>query len=93
MEKKYEVCELVDKYLRDNLVFAEVYPYYADIPVIEVEIHWGDWKHEHARAKWLLEEVGIHFINSIVTEDNGSDAYSAIHRFYIGESKLGEVAA
>jgi len=91
-EKKLEISEKAEKYLRDNKLWASVEPYWDDLPVIEVEINWGDWKHDHARAKWLLEEVGIHFINTKVTEEDGSDCYSAIHRFYVGESRLGEAA-
>ena len=89
IEKKWEICEKVSKHLEDNKVLAEVYPWFdSDIPVIEVEIHWGDWKHEHMRTKWLLEEMGIPFINTVVTEEDGSDTYSARHRFYVGEEEL-----
>ena len=90
-EKKLEISEKVEKYLRDNKLWASVEPCWDDLPVIEVDINWGDWKHEHLRAKWLLEEVGIHFINTKVTEENGSDCYSARHRFYVTEDSLGGV--
>ena len=88
LEKIYEVCEKVDKKLRDGYVYADVHPYSADMPVFEVEIHWGDWKHDHARAKWLIsqmDDIGeVSYINSVVTEENGSDCYSAVHRYYVG---------
>ena len=91
-QKKLEISEKIDKYLRDNRLYADVQPYWDDLPVIEVDIHWGDWKHEHLRTKWLLEEIGVSFINTIVTEENGSDCYSAIHRFYVTEDVMEKVA-
>ena len=92
-QKKQEVSASVERYLRDNRLYADVQPYWDDLPVIEVEIHWGDWKHDHLRAKWLLKEIGIDFINTVVTEENGSDCYSAVHRFYVSEDAMKGVAA
>lgn len=58
---------------------------YVVADYIEVEINWGDWKHEHLRCKWLTEQLlemrGIGFdFDTFVTEEDGSDCYSAIHR-------------
>ena len=92
LEEKYAVSEKIEKHLRDNGVFAEVTPYWDDLPVIEVSIHWGDWKHDHLRAKWLLEGTGVHFINTLVTEEDGSDTYSAVHRFYVPDVEQVKVA-
>ena len=87
IEKIYGLCEKIQKTLRDGLVHADVYPYSASLPVIDVEINWGDWKHDHARAKWLIGEMGedVHYLNSVVTEEDGSDCYSAVHRFYVSD--------
>jgi len=49
--------------------------------VYDIEIHWGDWKHEHLYLKFLLEELGYIQTQERVTEEDGSDCYSAIHRF------------
>jgi len=46
-----------------------------------VEIHWGDWKHEHKRCDWILGGMGYNLVSVDVTEDNGSDCYSAL-RYY-----------
>ena len=87
MENKevYEVCKKVTKYLAENKLWCDVYPYGSDLPVVEVAINWGDWKHEHLRCKWLMEQIGAHVIKTEVTEENGSDCYSAIHYFYVRE--------
>lgn len=90
MTKKemYEIAEKAEKLLRDDDIFVDVYPFYLDIPVISVEIRWGDWKHSHLRAKYLLEKQGYTLIQTIVTEEDGSDCYSAIHHFLVkGENE------
>jgi len=77
-------CEQIEKLLRDNDIFADC-TQYSDLPVLIVSIRWGDWKHEHARARWLIEQnvEGVTYLNTRVTEDNGSDCYSAEHRYFL----------
>ena len=72
---------MVHDFLNDNGVWAEVYPYRHDMPVLVVDIHWGDWKHEHLWAKNLMEFLGYKEIGNKVTEEDGSDCYSAEHYF------------
>lgn len=48
---------------------------------ILVCISWGDWKHEHLACKHMMKRLGYHQIQEVVTEDNGSDCYSAEHLF------------
>ena len=69
----------VTKMLEENGVYADVYTWGG---FIAVEINWGDWKHEHWRAKWLMEEAGYTQIKEVETEENGTDCYSAIHYFF-----------
>lgn len=76
MDKCKEIYEL----LKAERIYADVY-FEIGEEVVAVEIHWGDWKHEHARTRWLLTEAGYTHITSRVTEENGSDTYSAIHYF------------
>lgn len=57
--------------------------------VFETEVNWGDWKHEHGRLDYLVEkfckENGLVFAlkGQEVTEEDGGDAYSAIHWYLI----------
>jgi hypothetical protein len=44
-----------------------------------VHIAWGDWKHSHAWCDVLMKYLGYELVNEIVTEENGSDAYSSEH--------------
>lgn len=80
------------KLLNDNNLWAEV----GIDPIshtIEIEISWGDWKHEHLRTDFLvgtyLNSKGIPFMKSEKeTENDGSDTYSSIHYYkllYVGQ--------
>lgn len=80
----YKAVEKISKVLDDNNIWANVWQY-MDLPVVHVEILYGDWKHDHARADWLLRDMGCTLIGTEVTEDDGSDCYSAIHYFHVGE--------
>lgn len=60
---------------------------YADISInpkteeVEISISWGDWKHSHARLRNLMLQLGYVRTDSVTTESDGSDCYSAIHKF------------
>lgn len=57
--------------------------------LITWEINWGDWKHEHLRSKILFQEFCAHnnlpgeYVGEEVTEEDGSDTYSATHTAFI----------
>ena len=78
-----KICEKVYKYLSHKDVSADVYPYGNGLPVITVEIHWGDWKHDHAYCRSLMEDLGASYLNTTVIEEDGSDCYSACHYFIV----------
>lgn len=47
-----------------------------------VSISWGDWKHDHIWCDNLITSIlGLKLDNAVVTEEDGSDCYSAM-RFY-----------
>ena len=48
---------------------------------ILVCISWGDWKHEHLACEHMMKRLGYHQVQEVITEDNGSDCYSAEHLF------------
>lgn len=56
-----------------------------DIPVVEIQINFGDWKHGHLFCDYWMEETFKKYhmtkLNEIVTEEDGSDCYSARHRY------------
>ena len=78
-------CEMIQRVAFENSVgISEVY---EDLDkghtVISVEIRWGDWKHDHLRFDYLMQNV-LHAkrCESVVVEEDGSDCYSAIHIYY-----------
>lgn len=81
MTREFDGCSRLNKCFEENGIFAEVYQY-GELPVVCAEITWGDWKHDHLRADWLAEENGFAKMKVEVTEEDGSDTYSATH-YYI----------
>ena len=82
----------IDKLIQDSNIWAEV-GIDPSSNTIEIEINWGDWKHDHLRCDWLIDDyINEHSLRCIksetITEENGSDTYSSIHYFKI----LGEVS-
>lgn len=74
-----ENCMSISRVLEENGICASVDSCGGFF--VTVEILWGDWKHDHARAKWLVSEQGYMHISEKVTAEDGSDCYSAIHTF------------
>ena len=68
----------VQKYLDDHNLWGDVSVHDG---VVSVEIHWGDWKHDHWYCQDLMSDLGYTLINKVVTEEDGSDAFSAIHTY------------
>lgn len=68
------------KYLNENDL------YYTDLYETEntfiIFIHWGDWKHEHLYLHHLMNKLGLVHKNCVITDENGSDCYSAEYQYY-----------
>ena len=90
MENKYQskindIINMVDNELKDNVyAIYEVYQH-STLPVIAVDISWGDWKHDHLRCDYIIKEKfnNLGFLSEMVTENDGSDCYSSIHYYYV----------
>ena len=55
---------------------------------IQVFVDWGDWKHDHLRIVHLINDAfSPDEIREEVTEEDGSDCYSAVHIFTFYKSK------
>ena len=52
-----------------------------DTKLICIGVSWGDWKHDHLWLDALMEHLGYDCFGVIVTEENGSDCYSANHTY------------
>lgn len=75
-----ELCE----YLRNNdadfeyIQEGEV----GGVPLLTITVEWGDWKHSHGRLDYLMKDKGYEVLGVNVTEEDGSDCYSAEHIYY-----------
>ena len=49
--------------------------------VVSVYVEWGDWKHDHIYLDNIMKQNGFNRICEEVTEEDGSDTYSATHIF------------
>lgn len=68
----------IENYLVDNGVYGDIW---EDGKNVNVEIYWGDWKHDHLRCVYLMNAIGYEQLSCIETETDGGDCYSAIHVF------------
>lgn len=70
-----------------NRIFKEnelCYEYSTRIDgTIEVNVEWGDWKHDHSYLDYIMKNNGYSLKSEIVTEEDGSDCYSSVHLFEI----------
>lgn len=82
------LADEINTYLMKNQLYP-VDVFAADTRVM-VEIEWGDWKHDHLRCDDLMKAKGYTLVEEEVTEEDGSDCYSAI-RHYEPEGKFDNV--
>ena len=75
-----EILKKVYELLKSKKIFAEV-GQFNSLPVIEVRIEMGDWKHEHLRCKLIMQEEGYVQIGEQITHETGEDVYSSAHYF------------
>lgn len=69
----------IQNYLQEHKIYAEVAE--TNQNEIVVSIEWGDWKHDHLYCVELMKEKGYEHLYERVTENDGSDTYSAEHYF------------
>ena len=77
-ENKKDLYTEVEEILKEGELFGDISTYDNQV---EVHIEWGDWKHEHAYLRYLMEQKGFIQTDENITEEDGSDCYSAVHVF------------
>lgn len=80
-EQIYAKGEELYNALKANDIYADIYPYRNDMPVIVAEID-GDWKHDHWAADEIAKENGFTLLKQEIIRDTMSDWYPARH-YYI----------
>lgn len=81
-ERKNEIEANVYKILEANNVWVNYISFHLTLPLMYVEVK-GDWKHDHLRCKFVMKEHGFEYLNEDVTEEDGSDFYTAVHYYSI----------
>lgn len=81
-----DVTKRIYDYLKDNGIYptsvdTEMSAYDGTELNVAINIEWGDWKHEHGWCDELMKKMGFTLNNEEVTEEDGSDCYSAIHYY------------
>lgn len=89
-DEEIKVSKSLHNYLKSENIYTDLCEFYGNELIIE--INWGDWKHEHLRTKlivpkWVEENTAHEVVNitTDVTEEDGSDVYSARHIFKLKE--------
>ena len=70
------------EYLSDGKVYCKDVSYILSDNVVCVDIE-GDWKHDHWRADYLLEQAGY---RKLFEEEYGysdSDYYCSVHKYLV----------
>ena len=66
---------------------------YCDIYETEdgfiISVEWGDWKHDHRYLEHIMGELDYILIGKKITNEDGSDCYSADHYYQKAEKILG----
>ena len=73
----------IEKIMSDNFIAGEIIDNSVEnekFSYICVLVENGDWKHSHRLLDYLVEnELKPICVDSIITDDDGSDTYSAKH--------------
>ena len=85
-QKAEEIAEKINQKFKEEDFHESAYATFKNEFVgycVAVDIERGDWKHDHGFADYLVEQVAKpNLAKTILTEDDGSDCYSAIHEYY-----------
>lgn len=71
--------DMISRFLNDNGCGHD--DVYHENEQLCVYISWGDWKHSFIWLDNLMRYIGYDLNDEEVTEENGSDCYSAIHYY------------
>lgn len=72
--------EKLKKIFKEN-GFTYDWDFDLNLPVIYIYVIWGDWKHDHIYLKNVMKDNGFVYVGEEVTEEDGSDCYSATHTY------------
>ena len=79
----YEETDKVREALKKKELYFDEVAVYTEGPHLYavIDIEWGDWKHDHLYCDYLMKQLGYLVLGATVTEEDGSDCYSAVRRY------------
>lgn len=76
----------ISELLKNNGLYGDIeMVHLGSIHGVYITIEWGDWRHEHGFCDHLMEQFGYVNTECQVTDSDGSDCYSAKHRYIAKE--------
>ena len=76
--KPYEI----ERYLKRNCMHPDsITGIDSEGRLVKIEINDGDWKYEHGRLRHLMAHAGYVRQDIEVTQEDGSDCFSAAHTY------------
>ena len=78
MRQKSSLEEKVRELFKENKLPYEWSVFDGEV---YVSVNWGDWKHDHRYLEYVMEQNNFKCVSSLVTEEDGSDCYSADYTF------------
>lgn len=80
-QEYYDEINQIDEFLLDNQIVCETFVYPNDFDKVDVNIEWGDWKHDHILCDELMKQKGWELESECVSDEDGSDCYSSTHTY------------
>ena len=71
----------IEGYLKEKGIFVETFVYPNDFNMVDVNIEWGDCKHEHMYCDVLMKELGWELESESVYDEDDSDCYCSTHTY------------
>lgn len=71
----------IEGYLKEKGIPAETFVYPNDFNMVDVNIEWGDWKHDHEYCDELMAELGWVLDSECVSDEDETDCYSSTHTY------------
>ena len=78
VNKDQMITDEIQGLLKKHNLYYTVWCYKG---IVCIEIEWGDWKHDHLYCQHLMGEKGYKLLHEQLTEEDGSDCYSAVHTY------------
>lgn len=73
------IKQVIENYLRSQHFTGFWDVWISEENEVHIHIEHGDWKHQHSRCKYLMNQFGYDEIKQIIEEPIDDDCYSSIH--------------